>query len=179
MGCKGRFLLFLLLVSIAQFLPRNVRAQGQSVYGAITGVITDPSGAAIPNAKVTATNTATGVSTSTASDNAGYYVVGNLTAGTYILEVTVTGFQVFKEENIVVEIDRTVRIDPKMVVGNVTQTVEVTGAAPALQTEKVEVTGTITSTQLDSIPTAYNNATGFVKLMPGVTRIPGRKWSAR
>jgi outer membrane receptor protein involved in Fe transport len=173
MGCKGRFLLFLLLVSVAQFLPRNVQAQGQSVYGAITGVVTDPSGAAIPKAKVTATNMATGVSTATESDSAGYYVVGNLTAGTYTLEVSVTGFQGFKEQNIVVDIDRTVRIDPKMVVGNVTQTVEVTGAAPALQTEKVEVTGTITSTQLDSIPTAYNNATGFVKLMPGVLEAPG------
>jgi len=166
-------LLLVVVVLVAQFLPRSVRAQGQSVYGAITGVISDPSGAAIPNAKITAINSATGVQTPATSNSVGYYVISNLTAGTYSVEVSVQGFQRFKQENVTVDIDRTVRLDPKLVVGNVTQEVTVTGAIPALQTEKVEITGTITSTELQSIPTAYNNATGFVKLLPGVIESPG------
>ncbi len=166
-------LAIVLLVLLGSFLPGNLKAQGQSVYGAITGVVTDPSGAAIPNAKLVATNAATGVQTTVTSNSEGYYVVQNLTAGTYSLEVTAPGFQASRQQTIPVEIDRTVRLDPKLVVGNVTQEVTVTGAPPSLQTEKVEITGTINSTVLESIPTAYNNATGFVKLLPGVTESPG------
>src|SRR6266567_373646 len=129
------------LVSLALLtflLPRLVLGQGQSVYGAITGIVTDPSGAVVPNAKLTATNSATGVQTRVISNSEGYYTVSNLTAGTYSLAVNAAGFQAYKQTDIPVEIDRTIR-----------------------------------STVLQSIPTAYNNATGFVKLLPGVVESPG------
>ena len=164
------------LVSLALLtflLPRLVLGQGQSVYGAITGIVTDPSGAVVPNAKLTATNSATGVQTRVTSNSEGYYTVSNLTAGTYSLAVNAAGFQAYKQTDIPVEIDRTIRVDPKLTVGNIEQQVTVTGAPPPLQTEKVEITSTISSTVLQSIPTAYNNATGFVKLLPGVVESPG------
>lgn len=164
------------LVSLALLtflLPRLVLGQGQSVYGAITGIVTDPSGAVVPNAKLTATNSATGVQTTVTSNSEGYYTVSNLTAGTYSLAVNAAGFQAYKQTDIPVEIDRTIRVDPKLTVGNIEQQVTVTGAPPPLQTEKVEITSTISSTVLQSIPTAYNNATGFVKLLPGVVESPG------
>jgi hypothetical protein len=163
----------LVLFALAQISPRSVRAQGQSVYGAITGVVRDPSGAGIPNAKLTAINTATGVQSVVVSDSAGYYIVSSLTAGTYSLEVSAPGFRTLKQETIPVGIDRTVKFDPTLTVGNVEQKITVTGAPPPLETEKVEITQTITRTELESIPTAYNNATGLVKLLPGVVEAPG------
>ncbi len=163
-----------LLVLIAQFLPRNVQAQGQGVYGAITGLVTDPSGAAIPNAKIMATNVETGVQTAVESNNAGYYTVSSLIAGTYTVEISAAGFKVFRQENLAVTIGHTIAVDAALTVGNVQQEVTVSGAPPSLQTEKVEISGTITSRQLDSIPVAHNNATGFVKLLPGVMEPPGQ-----
>ena len=173
MGRKVCLPPLVLFALIAQFLPRSVWAQGQSVYGAITGVVSDPSGAGIPNAKLTAINTATGVQSVVVSDSAGYYIVSSLTAGTYSLEVSAPGFRTLKQETIPGGIDRTVKFDLTLTVGNVQQQVTVTGDPPALETEKVEVAETITRTELESIPTAYNNATGLVKLLPGVMEAPG------
>ena len=166
-------LILLAVTLFALSLPLQLRGQGQGVYGAIAGDVTDATKASVVNARVTATNNATGVQTVVSSNEAGYYTVANLIAGTYSLQVQTTGFNTFKQENIVVEIGSTVRLDVTLVVGNVQQQITVNGAPPALQTEKVEVAGTITSVELESIPTAYNNATGFVKLLPGVLEPPG------
>ena len=171
---RGRIALMVVTLAVlAHFVPRHVRAQGQGVYGAITGSVTDPSGGAVPNAKITAMDIATHVETTVASNSAGYYTVANLIAGTYNVEVSATGFRIFRMENIIVNIGGMVRLDATLVVGDVQQRVTVSATPPALQSEKVELTGTITSTELASIPTAYHNATGFVKLLPGVIEPPG------
>jgi hypothetical protein len=165
----GLFVVLCLILSS----PR-MQAQGQGVYGAITGAITDPSGAAIPGAQVTATNTATGVQTSAKSDSAGYYNVVGLTAGTYRITVSAQGFKTFIQQNVLVNIDTTVRLDVHLEVGSVAQQITVKGGPPILQTEKVELTGTITSRQLQAIPTPHNNALGLLQLLPGVLQYPGQ-----
>jgi len=71
----------------------ELHGQGQGVYGAITGGVTDPSGAGVPGASVVATNLATGVKVPTKSDSAGYYTVVGLIAGTYSVEVSAPGFK--------------------------------------------------------------------------------------
>lgn len=150
------------------------KGQGQGVYGAITGAVTDPSGAAVPGAKVTATNLATGVQVPTTSNSAGYYTIVSLIAGKYRVDVAARGFKSFRQENVLVNIDNTVRLDVHLEVGSIAQQITVSGGPPQLQTEKVELTGTITSQQLQTIPAPHNNALGLVKLMPGVIQSPGQ-----
>jgi outer membrane receptor protein involved in Fe transport len=152
----------------------QVRAQGQGVYGAITGSVSDPSGAAVPGAAITVTNIATGVKTSTKSNGEGYYTVVALIAGTYNLEISSPGFKTAVQSNVIVRIDSNVRLDIHLEIGNVSQQIEVTGAPPVLQSEKVEVTQTITSVQLESIPSVHNNATALVALQAGVQVTPGQ-----
>src|SRR5579871_1368785 len=163
---------FLVLCMIL-YSPR-MQAQGQGVYGAITGAVTDPSGAAVPSAQVTATNIATGVQISAKTNTAGYYTVVGLIAGRYRVEVTAPGFKAFLQENVSVNIDSTIRLDVHLEVGNVQQQITVTGGPPLLQTEKVELAGTITSQQLQAIPAPHNNALGLVKLLPGILQYPGQ-----
>lgn len=121
-------LILLAFTLLAVCLPRQIQAQGQGVYGAIAGNVTDPTKAAVPNAQVTATNTATGVQTVVSSNDAGYFTVADLIAGTYVLEVKTAGFNAFRQENIVVDIGTTVRLDVTLVVGNVQQQITVSGA---------------------------------------------------
>lgn len=165
--------LLLLAFSVVLF-PRYVQAQGQGVYGAITGVVTDASGAVVPNAKVSATSKERGVKTEVMSNESGHFTVGNLISGTYNVEVGMTGFKLFRQTNVTVDINTTVRIDVALEVGDLVQEVTVSGTAAVLQTEKVEVAGTISARTIESIPSPHNNATGLLKLLPGVLEFPNQ-----
>src|ERR1700730_1519773 len=100
--------------------------------GEITGEVKDPSGASIANAPVTATNTATNVSRSTASNNAGVYSFPDLAPGTYQVKVAVPGFDTVIKTNIELQVQQTARIDFTLAVGQTTQTIEVSSAAESL-----------------------------------------------
>src|SRR5207245_7570005 len=110
--------------------------------------VVDPSGAAIPKAAVKVTNLATGVELATQSNDAGYYTVSNLIAGTYRIEVTAAGFRRFEQDNIVVSIGSVTRLDVQLPVGNLQESVEVTASAPLLRDDKVNLGGTINAQEL-------------------------------
>jgi hypothetical protein len=164
--------LTLLLLAIC-FLPSHIQAQ--AVSGSITGVILDPSGNVIPGATVKATNSATGVEHSVTTDPAGHFAFSNLIAGQYQLVVTMAGFKTLDQSNVDVSIDKVTRLDLTLQVGSLQESVTVTGAAPQLQVDKVNLGSTLSSDMANRLPTIGNNATALAKLTAGVIEGPGQE----
>jgi Carboxypeptidase regulatory-like domain len=115
----------------------------RSGTGAIAGVVRDPSGAVIANAKVTATNTQTGVAVSRQSSRTGEYSISGLPAGNYNVEIVANGFQRQLQENVRIGGMQTASVNPRLKVGGSTQTVTVTDAPPSLDTMNATLGGTI------------------------------------
>src|SRR5882672_6273899 len=132
MNC-GRFLP--LILALGMVLSTCTFVQGQSTYGSITGSVVDPSGAAITDAQVTLTNLGTAEKRTQSTGSDGLYSFVNLNPGRYKIEAEKTGFKHFTRPEVVVEVNQSARIDVTLQVGDVTQTVEVTGETPLLQTE--------------------------------------------
>ena len=102
---------------------------GQGMFGTLTGVVTDPSGAVVANANITLRDTGSGSSRTTVTDNDGYYTFASVAVGTYELTVEAPGFQVHKVESIALGGGEKRNVNVAMQVGNTNQTVEVTGSA--------------------------------------------------
>jgi hypothetical protein len=168
----GLLLVLGILVVTTQFAP-FLRAQ--LVSGSINGQITDPSGAAVPNADVKVVNGQTNVELATKTNGAGYFNVSNLIAGTYRVDIAATGFKSISRPDVVVDIGAVVRVDTQLAVGNVREVVTVTGEAPQLQTDKVEVGGTINEQQLEALPTEGRNPTRLAAVQAGIVMDNGNE----
>src|SRR6202140_1454853 len=125
----------LLVFAGALLLAGQPLLQAQVKTGRIAGVVTDPSGSALPDVSVTVTEVDTATPTTVNTDAAGNYLATNLKIGTYSVSFQKQGFQRSVESNVDVGIGQVVRVDVDRKVGVLTQTVEVTGAPPLLQTE--------------------------------------------
>lgn len=165
--------LSLLLISTLA-LPRAARAQAQLVYGSITGVVTDPSGAVVPNATVRAVDTNTGVATASQSNASGLFTVPNLIAGSYQLTVTAPGFQQFVANDVRVSVGSLVREDAKLTLGNTTERVQVNAQSAELKTASVDTGGVVGQRELQDIPTQGMAPTALMQLFPGVLQSPGQ-----
>ncbi len=145
----------------------------QTDRGTITGSVTDPSGAVIVGAKVTATNTATRASTETITTSTGKYTVPLLRPGTYEVTVEQTGFKKYIQTGVIVEVGQTVRVDAPMQLGEATQTVEVTAGAVQVQTETSDRGTVVTGREVLDLPIVgqgeQRNPAFFINLSPGVT----------
>src|SRR5260221_3814456 len=120
-----KFLLLLfILVSVAQVFAQS------AVNGGVSGKITDPQGAVIPNAKITVTNTGTNNVTTVTASGDGAFKVTNLAPGIYRVETSVTGFAPAKAENVIVEVGKTTTLDILLTLGTATAEVNVTAEAP-------------------------------------------------
>ena len=170
---KVRFLLVAgILLVVTQFAPL---LRGQLVSGSITGQVTDPSGAAVPNADVKVVNAQTNVELATKTNGAGYFNVPNLTAATYRVDIAATGFKAISRSDVLVDIGAVVRLDTQLTVGNVQEKVTVTGEAAQIQTDKVEVGGTIDQQQLESLPTEGRNPTRLAAVVAGIVMDNGNQ----
>src|SRR5262245_25897438 len=105
--------------------------------GTITGAVTDPSGAAVPGATVTAKNSNTGLTQAVATGADGLYTFLYLPVGTYTVVTELPGFHKAEATGVLVNVNTTVRLDIQLTIGVVDQTVEITAAAPALTTEEI------------------------------------------
>jgi hypothetical protein len=141
---------------------------GQAVSGTITGYVYDPSEAGIADAAVTITNVDTGIATTRTTDATGRYVNTNLSPGTYTVAIEVPGFQRFLQQNVVLTVDSTIRVDPVMQLGAVTETVTITAAPPMLKSEKTDVGAYIPEQELQSLPALGNNLSMLYNTVPGV-----------
>jgi Carboxypeptidase regulatory-like domain len=141
--------------------------------GGISGVVTDPSGSAIPGARVTVTNTAMGTQNSTVATGAGAYTIPQLAAGDYSITVFATGFNQLIRNGITVSVGQTATVDLKLSVGQTTTSVTVTGNAPLLQTDSAQNNVEVTTRDLNELPIniegigAVRDPMGFAALVPG------------
>src|ERR1700757_3845807 len=110
-------------------------AWGQEVTAAIVGTVTDPSGAPIKGAEITATDSDRGTVWTAQTNDAGAYNLLRLPIGTYTVKVTSAGFQTAVEKPFALVLNQTARVNVQMKVGQISETVEVTSSAPVLQTE--------------------------------------------
>jgi hypothetical protein len=146
-------------------------AWGQEVTSAIVGTITDPSGSAITGATVTATDTERGTVRTAKTNDSGGYNMTRLAPGTYELKVTAAGFQTSVHQAFTLVLNQTARVDTQMQVGQVSETVEVTGTTPVLQSQTTEVGTVIDARTSDALPLATRNYVQLTLLTPGVITV--------
>src|SRR6266481_6364453 len=161
-------LIFLAAVVVLALTP--AAGWGQNVYGTITGVVTDSSGAAIANATVTLANKDTAEKRTIETDASGNYTFVNILPGRYKLEGEKTGFKKFAQEPIVVQIESGLRVDIALQVGAQSETVEVTSEAPLLQSETQSLGQVVEQRTVTELPLNGRNPLALVGLVPGVVQ---------
>ncbi|MBZ5565611.1 MAG: carboxypeptidase regulatory-like domain-containing protein [Acidobacteriia bacterium] len=164
----SKCLVLLTLIAAALFVGAGP-LHAQEVTAAITGQVTDPTGAAVAGAAVTATDTVRGTMWPTETNAGGFYNLPRLPIGTYNLKVEAKGFQTYLQTDIDLPLNYTARINPQLRLGAVTQTVEVTGQAPQLHTDTMQVGTVMNSRTVSEIPLATRNFVVLTLLAPGVT----------
>lgn len=147
------------------FTPSSAFAQTGAA--SVTGLIVDDTGGALPGALVTATNRATGVAYTATTNDAGNYTIPVLNVGTYDVRVELSGFSTANRAGVTVEARQVARLDFRLAVGAVQQTVEVTGASPILQTETTTVGEVISGTTVQALPLNGRNTGQLTLLLPG------------
>src|SRR5256885_83305 len=139
----------------------------QEITAAIVGTVTDPSGAPISGASVTATDTERGTVWTAKTNDAGVYNLPRVPVGNYTVKVSAPGFQTAVHPPFTLVLNQTAPIDVQMKMGKVTETVEVTSTAPILKTETTQVDTIIDSATNDRLPLATRNYVELTLLSPG------------
>jgi Carboxypeptidase regulatory-like domain/TonB dependent receptor len=157
----------LLLVLLLATTGASQYIWSQEVTAAIVGTIVDPSGAPIKGAKVIATDKEHGTMYERETNDAGAYDIDRIPVGNYELKITASGFQTSFHPAFTLVLNQIARVDVQMKVGQVSETVEVTGAAPILKTESTSVDTVIDSNTNDRLPLATRNYIQLTLLAPG------------
>ncbi len=140
-----------------------------STTGAITGIITDPSGAAVPGVQVTATNDATGATETATSTGQGTYIISLLMPGVYHVSAIKTGFELSTYEHITVVVTEAVKVNLQLQIGSQTQHVTVTANQSPLQTQDAQLGIVTDSRTIEALPLVTRNFMQIAALEPGVS----------
>jgi hypothetical protein len=160
-------------LAVFALLALTCAAFAQIQNGQFTGTVTDPSGAAVPNAKVTIENQATGLQQSTTTNQSGSYTARELPVGTYKLTAEAAGFKTKTDNGVVLNAGVIAHVDFKMELGQAKEVVEVTGALSAVQTEDTKLYTTIGSSEIDNIQTNGRNIYELMQLGAGAVNVSG------
>jgi hypothetical protein len=164
-----RAILYCLLAALLAAAMATAQVGGS---GTIEGTVTDPAGAVMPGASVTATNVSTGVQTTRQTTDAGFFVLTPLQPGEYSVLVKATGFETLNQEHIVVNALATVGLNVRLKIGAATETVTVESAPPMLHTDDATLGSSMDNNVYASLPLAMNGVprdpTQFMALVPGV-----------
>src|ERR1700682_1479351 len=151
-----------------------VAARAQAVGAALSGLITDERGGAVPDAAVTIKNVGTGVVREVTSNGDGFYSAPNLLPGSYDVTVAAKGFQTTVQKAVTLTVGATQALNFEMRVGQLNQTVEVSATPPSVQTTSSTVSATVDSTTVRELPLNGRDWTSLAALEPGVTSIPNQ-----
>lgn len=167
-----------ILVCLLIGLPMSLQAQ---VTGSISGSVKDPSGAAVPGAKVTATLVTQNFSTSVDSNSEGFYQFTALQPGAYSLTVEKSGFRRTTHTGLTLTVNESLRVDLTLELGQVTQSVEVSAAGSLVNTSSATVSGLVDDRRIVDLPLNGRNVIGLAVILPGVTNVhaPQNLTSAR
>ncbi len=159
-----------LVAALALFL--STAGHAQAVYGTIFGSVTDNTGAAIPGATITVTDTNKGTSVTATANEAGEFTIGHLIPDTYDISVTNAGFKTFASKGLLVYADQSIKVEAKMEVGGSTQTVEVSAeTVEQLKTDRADVSTTLTQKEVEDLPIPNRNFAGLQLLLPGAQQL--------
>jgi len=153
-------------------LSATPKASAQAVYGSVFGTLTDPTGAAVPGAKVTVASATKGTSFETTTNSDGNYSVTHLIPDVYNVNAQNAGFKAFETKNILVSADASARVDGQFQIGEATETVEVSSEAPQLKTDRADVSTTFNEKYVQDIPILNRNFTNLQLLAPGSQKLP-------
>jgi hypothetical protein len=142
---------------------------GQTTTSTLTGAVKDASGAVIPGAKVQVINEGSGVAVSALTNEAGLYHVIGLIPASYRVEVEARGFQKLVRPAVAVQISEVVQLDLTLQLGNIQETVNVTGLTPALQTQSAGIDQLVERQMINGMPMPNRTSTALLSLIPGAT----------
>lgn len=167
----------LTLILAALMFAFGGTALAQQPLGNISGVVTDPNGAVLTGATVTAVSLATGASRNATTNDQGFFLIPTLQAGDYKLTVEYRGFANFTIERVVVEVGQTARVDAAMKITGATESVQISGAETAtVDTQQATVGGVVNTRQIEQLPLNGRNYLELARLQPGVEIQEGRSF---
>ena len=162
------FLGYLLLLCTA-----SLCVWSQETTSSLNGTIFDSQGAAIPKAEVVITNPATGFTRTTFSGPSGGYALPFLTPGSYTMQVKASGFATVQQQGITLLVGQNITLNQTLKVGGATEVVEVTTETPLIETSRSEVVGSVSATEISTLPILDRNFAGLETLIPGVRQAEG------
>lgn len=151
-----------LLVILAASAPAQISK------GNLTGIVTDPSGSAVPKATLRLVDTDTGAERTEQTDSSGIYRFMTLDAGSYRVEVESGGFKKFIREGIQLQVDETTTVDIQLVIGQSSESVTVTAESPMLRTESASLGNTVSGLSVQELPMLSRNAMTLAQISPGI-----------
>ena len=164
---QGRLLVVLAALAVSLLLPSILRGQATISTGNINGTVLDPSGAAIPGAKITVTHIDTGVTTNLTTNSSGLYNSGSIVPGEYSVKAEAKGFET-SEEQVNVRIANNTAIDFSLKVGHESTTVRVDASTVTVNSETTSVEGVLSARQINNLPVNGRNFLDLAQLEPGV-----------
>jgi hypothetical protein len=161
----------LVLLTVFVLAWGTSHARAQAVYGSVSGVVTDGTGAAVPGASVTVTSVDRKTSDTVVTNETGRYLKERLLPGTYEVKAELSGFKAAVFPDIKVDVDTQTRLDVKLELGQVSENVTVTGFTPLLKTDRADVSTTFDSHQIEDLPSIDRNFTKFILMTPGTQQL--------
>jgi hypothetical protein len=168
MSSKRSLLVIALLLCTCALVPSALFSQSAST-GTVAGIVTDPSGAAVAAATVTLTDKATNTPRTASTNENGRYILVDIPAGTYDVNISKQGFRISRLSDQTVNVGTALTLNVTLEIGSVAESVEVTASNAELQTLNATVGNTISGAALDSLPSISRDASTFFTLQPGVS----------
>src|SRR6266480_5573020 len=168
---KGEFMRVRMVIAFVVLAATSLIAQ--TFRGTILGTVTDPSGAVVAGAKVTAKNVNTGLERTTQTSADGSYSIPELPIGTYTVTISQTGFRTSSTTGVIVDVATERRVDAALKTGSTSETVEVSGELlPQIETTSAQLGGTLTTQTIENLPLNGRDFQKLIFLTPGVSGSP-------
>jgi len=163
----ARAAVFVLLIGLIGTAAPVTLAQVSVSTGSLSGTVTDPQGAAVPNAKVTISNKDTGTSQALQTNDSGTFTSGGLAPGSYVVRVEAKNFKTH-QTTLAVQVGQIATVNAKLEIGDSSSVIEVTGSAIQVNSEQAAVQDVLTAADIDQLPVNGRNFLDLATLEPGV-----------
>jgi outer membrane receptor protein involved in Fe transport len=160
-----------LALAVAAVTAIPASAAAQAVYGSIGGTVTDNSGAVLPGVTITITSLERQTVDTAVTNESGFFVKDRMLPGAYEVKAELSGFKVAVVPRVQVSVDTQTPVDFRLEIGQLTETVEVTGGSPLLRTDRADVATVFDQKQLTDLPVLDRNFTKFILLTPGTQQL--------
>ena len=172
------FLRSLVVLSLGVIVLFGARIAWADINGSISGIVTDPTGAVIPNVKVVATAESTNIRHTALTDGSGFFAFPALPVDHYTITLTQPGYDEFVTQGVVINANSAVRLDIKLRLGKVTNTVSVAGNGLHVETQSTQMGEVIGGDTMTAMPLNGRSFVDLLSLQPGVSPYQGNDWTS-